>query len=143
MPKTHMLRFALACALLSSAVAHAEFISIERLLLPPAVADRIAGSGVEGKSVAAQGSPAYRVSLATLRVQVSENFAVRAAIGLTSHCAMVLAQEETGTAASAGVAFTFWRRADLSLGIEITGMRLGYAGGAIVDGTAVLALRGR
>ena len=143
MPKTHMLRFALACALLSSAVAHAEIISLEQLLLPRKVADRVAGSGVEGKSIAAQGSPAYRVSLATLRVQVSESIAVRAALGRSCHRAVALAQEDSAMAASAGISFSFWRRAGLSLGIELTGMRLGYEGGTVVDGSAVLALRGR
>ena len=141
MPKTHMLTIALACALVSSAVAHAEIISIEQLLLPRRIADRVAGSGVESRSVAAQGSPAYRVSLATLRVQVSERIAMRAALGLSCHRAVALAQEESGTAVSAGIAF--WRRAGLSLGIELTGMRLGYEGGTVIDGSAVLALRGR
>jgi hypothetical protein len=83
------------------------------------------------------------VSLATLRVQVSETIALRAAIGLSCHRAVALAQEESGTAMSAGIAFAFWRRAGLSLGVELSGMRLGYEGGTVVDGSAVLALRGR
>jgi len=143
MPKTHMLILTLACALLPSASAHAEFISIEQLLLPREIANRIEGSGVESRSVAAQRSPAHRVSLATLRVQISEMFMVRAAIGLSCHRPLALAQEESGTAASAGVRVAFWRRAGLTLGVELTGMRIAYDGGTVIDGSVVLAVRGR
>ena len=123
-----MLLPAVVAALLLTVPARAEIVSVERLLLPAEVADRIEGSGVVCGSMLAPDGTLYRVDLASLRFRLSSRLSLRGGIGMAAYkLSAVLPEESAGIAISGGVTATVWR--DHGYALDLTGgaLRASYA----------------
>jgi hypothetical protein len=136
---------ALASALLCglAAPASAEVLSLERILLPDDMADRVAGSGVEARSCFADGGARQKVDIGILRVNLSERLAVKAGLGMAKLQALAFSPEEGGTAMAGGLSVAFWKRSGLTLSVEASALRAAYDSGAVMDGSMLVALSGR
>ncbi len=118
--------------------------TLERWLLPDAIADRIQGSGVECRAIASAGGALHKLHVGFLRLNISRRVAVRAGIGMGSMAPLPLEAEHHGISFAGGASFAFWQRDGFSLGVEAGAMRARYAGGAAMnDATVTLAFRSR
>src|SRR5687768_6715724 len=117
---------AFICALFVAAPAGAEVLSLERILLPEDMAERVAGSGVEAKSCVATGGAHQEVDIGILRVNLSSRLALKAGLGMAKLRALAFEPERGGTAMSGGLSVAFWKRSGLTLSVEANAMRAGY-----------------
>jgi hypothetical protein len=115
-----MLLPAVAAVLLLTVPVHAEIVSIERLLLPSEVAERIEGSGVLCNSVLTAGGAGYKLDIASLRFRVSSRLSLRGGLGMASLKLLAVSPEETtGVVIAGGVTATLWQAHGFAL--DVTG----------------------
>ena len=117
-------------------------ISIERLLLPDAVADRIEGSGIECRELAVTGAR-HKMQLATLRLVLSDTVAVRAGAGMARITPQAIPVDAAGLAGAAGVAYTVWQHDGYAVELDLAAAHGRYADGALTDATLMVAFRNR
>jgi hypothetical protein len=117
-------------------------ISIQRLLLPDAIADRIEGSGIECRTFASFGFR-HKIQIATLRLVVTDKVAVRAGVGLARITPQAIPVDAAGFAAAGGVAYTLWSRDGYAVELDAAAAHGRYATGALTDATMMVMFRGR
>ena len=117
-------------------------ISIQRLLLPDAIADRIEGSGIECRSFATFGYR-HKVQLAMLRLVLSDRVAVRGGVGLARITPQAIPVDAAGLAAAGGVAYTMWKRDGHAIELDLAAAHGRYSTGAITDATMMVMFRSR
>src|SRR5262245_54065674 len=121
----------------------AHIISIERLLLPRAVADRIEGSGVKTYTYATRAGSRDQIDVGSLRIVLSKCLAVRGGVGMAHLMPQAFLPETQGLAASAAVTWSLWRRGGYSIDVDISGMAMRGEGHGLNDGTLLVAFRAR
>jgi hypothetical protein len=117
--------------------------SLEHYLLPDAIADRIEGSGIECRSVAIAGGARHRMTIGSLRLNLSDRTALRGGLGIAHIAPLPLAMEHSGAVISAGITMTLWRTDGYSADVDLAGMQARYEGGQITEGSALLMFRRR
>jgi len=117
-------------------------VSIQRLLLPDAIADRIEGSGIECRSFATFGYR-HKVQVAMLRLVLTENIAVRAGVGLARITPQALPVDAAGFAGAAGVAYTVWSHDGYAVELDAAAAHGRYSTGNITDATMMVIFRSR
>jgi hypothetical protein len=118
-------------------------ISIPRLLLPDVIADRIEGSGIEGRSLASKGGALYSVDIASAQLNLTENLALRGGVGMARFAALPLDPEQSGIALSVGVTYSLWRRVGYSVDVDLAGLRACASDASIMDGGVMMVFRRR
>jgi hypothetical protein len=118
-------------------------ISIERLLLPRAVADRIRGSGIDCRSLAAPGGALYKLHVGVLRLHLTEELSVRGGVGMAKMAPLALAADQGGVSASAGVTYALWHHDRYSIEVDMSALRAHYGGSSMMDATVTFGFRGR
>jgi hypothetical protein len=117
-------------------------VSIERLLLPDAIADRIQGSGIECRELAVQGAR-HKMHLAILRLVLSEKVAIRGGVGMARISPQAIPVADDGLAAAGGVAYTVWNHGGYAVEVDLAAAHGRYSDGALTDATLMVAFRGR
>ena len=117
-------------------------ISIQRLLLPDAIADRIEGSGIECRSFATFGYR-HKAQVAMLRLVLTDHLAVRGGIGMARITPQSIPVEAAGFAAAAGVAYTMWKRDGYTIELDAAAAHGRYSTGSITDATMMVMFRSR
>lgn len=118
-------------------------VSLEHILLPDVIADRIEGSGIECRSFAQHGGARHRMEIGSLRLNLTERVALRGGLGMARIVPLPLQFEQTGIVASAGVTVTMWRTDGYSADIDVAGMQARYDGGSLTDGSVLVMFRRR
>jgi len=117
-------------------------ITLERLLLPDAVADRIEGSGVVCRSLLSASGALHRLHVGFVRLNLTDRLAVRAGIGLSELSPTPLIPRDGGVVAASGVSLSMWQRDRFSLDVDVSALRAAYdRGGAVNDAVLMVAFR--
>ena len=116
-----------------------EVISLERLLLPPAVADRLHGSGVNSRSVAGGGG-LMCLDVGSLQVNVSDRFSVHGGMGLAHHAALGSGVPTSGSAYEAGVTVNLTEGHGFVVSLDVTASRAKVDRANFADQSVFLAV---
>jgi hypothetical protein len=125
------------CILGSAGVARAEFVSLERWLLPADVADRVEGSGIKGRTLA-HNSERHDFDVAEAQLRVTPALAVRGGIGVASYTS--LDTNKNGVAFAGGATYAFGEVHGFRLQIDVEATRATYGGGVLTDATVLVAI---
>ena len=118
-------------------------VTIERWLLPRAIADRIQGSGIECRTRTSGGGAMHKTDVGALRLHLDDQISVRAGIGMAEHAPQALAAPRGGYAALAGVTYAFWQVDRYSLEVDVSALRAQAGDHGMLDGTVIVGFRGR
>ncbi len=130
---------AVTAVLLVTIPARGEIVSIERLLLPSDVADRVEGSGAVCRSVVAPGGARYDLDIASLRLRVTSRLSLRAGLGMVRlKLSPVSPETATGPALAGGVTVALWRAHGYSVDVTASALRASPPDGRLGDATLLL-----
>ena len=129
--------------LLAPQVARAdEVMSLERLLLPPALADRLDGSGVDSRSIA-DGGGHMCMDLASLRLNFNDRVAVHGGWGMAHRRSRGSGLASSGDAFEAGLTLNLLSGHGFVVSLDVTAARARVAGMRFTDETVFLAVHDR
>jgi hypothetical protein len=129
---------AVTAVFLVTVPARAEIVSIERLLLPSDVADRVEGSGAVCASLVASDGARYNVDIASLRLRMTTRLSLRAGIGMARLRLSSVLPETAGPAFAGGVTVAVWQGYGYSVAVTASALRASPPDRRVADATLLL-----